>query len=107
MSFLAIFTFDLTNTSSSDNIAYNTIDNHLIDLGLLKYLVSNNNINSNLPNNTYAGVFRGASARKVCDDLFTSIEIIFNQKQISANVFLAVGGDSWAWRTRRYQFNTH
>lgn len=53
-----------------------------------------------LPKNTFAGEFKGESAVKVADDCIETIVSRFSAAGIHARVFLAAGGQSWAWRLR-------
>ena len=105
MTYLVVFTFDVININTMTSDIYELLNEQLSNIGLRRYLRSSKHNIVNLPNNTCAGEFKGASAQKICDDLFTSISDIFQENRINSQIFLTVGGDSWAWRSRIFNFS--
>ena len=94
MSYLVVLSFDL-NANSQD--LYDDLNIGLNNMGLKKELRSSSGKTVALPSNTYSGTFTGAEAGKVRDDIAEQIKKIFNDNNAHGRVFLAIGGDSWAW----------
>lgn len=97
MAFLVVLTFDL-DTMSQDK--YDGLSEGLSAIGLKKELVGDSGNSTLLPSNTYSGKFIGAGAAKIRDDIIGQIGKVFSDNQAHGRLFLAVGGNSWAWITQ-------
>lgn len=95
MSYLVTATFDIVNAASED---YECIDKKFKLIGLSRTLQGTNS-KVELPYNTYAGEFNGASAGQVRDDVADKTQTAMKSCTVKGKLFVTVGGD-WAWGSR-------
>jgi len=93
MSYLVFCTFDLKNATSQN---YQTAYSDLAALGLAKIQKSDNGGDAVIPTTSVMGIFNGASAISVRDDMRNKVQAIFNARGFRSEIFVVVGGD-WAW----------
>lgn len=93
MSYLVFCTFDLKNATSTD---YQNAYADLEKIGLTKVHKSDQGGAVVIPTTSAMGVFTGASAASVRDDIRTKVKTAFSARRFKSEIFFVVGGE-WAW----------
>lgn len=93
MSYLVYCTFDLKNASSKD---YENAYADLRSIGLAKVAVSDGGHNIVIPTTSAMGLFTGATATSVRDDIYNKVQTAFQARRLRSEIFILVG-DDWAW----------
>lgn len=100
MTYLVVLTFDL---KKADPKFYSKIEAGLDEIGLKKKLKSKKGDFAYLPNNTFAGKFRGKKINLVTKDFRNikkkEVQKIFKKYKLRCNYFISVG-TLWAWCNR-------
>lgn len=90
MSYLVVTTLDLADTDRA------SVERDLAALGLLNCLVDSRNEAHVLPQNIYAGVFEGTTARALRRRIADDVRRVVGETQ-APRVLVSVGGD-WSLR---------
>ena len=91
MSYLVVTTLDLADTDRD------SVERELATLGLLNCLVDSRNEAHVLPQNTYAGVFEGATAHALRRRIVDEVREVVGRSQVEARVLVSIGGH-WSMR---------
>lgn len=94
-SYFVTVAFDLRDATSAD---YQCAEENLGAVGLRRTVTRNDGGKVELPYNTFAGLFNGETAAKVCDYVMAQAKAALNKCRVSGRMFVSVGGD-WAWNS--------
>jgi hypothetical protein len=94
MSYIVFCTFDLKNASSAD---YQNAYADLQKLGLTKVHTNAAGGNSVIPTTSVMGVWNGANAAAIRDDVRAKAQAAFTIRRFKSEIFVVVGGQDWGW----------
>jgi len=94
MSYLVFCTFDLKGANSTD---YQNAYADLKKIGLHKVHKNSAGGEDVIPTTAAMGPFNGAGASNVCESVRDQVLAAFRARKFDSEVFLAVGGEAWAW----------
>jgi hypothetical protein len=93
MSYFALCSFDLRNTSHAD---YQAAYADLAQIGFSRKVRSSQGQDILLPTTTTAGEFTGTGVAAVRDNLRDRVRRAFAARRFTSEIFVSVG-DNWCW----------